>query len=168
MDAVKKENHWSRKVQVGDCVSAPDDYFGKSFRKSILVAGMDITRIYGRVVEVLLLLSNGTDLDQNITFDHKLGNVVQLERKGTELQTFKQFSIEPSVTDTCYAGGRIHVAQQCTALSKYYRRGWRVYKDSEWHHVLDQTRCPGSQCTPSTDRFTKSSEWWTATHRVLG
>ena len=56
MDAVKKENHRSRKVQVGDCVSAPDDYFGKSFRKSMLIAGMDITRIYGLVIEVLLEL----------------------------------------------------------------------------------------------------------------
>ena len=88
MDVVKLKTRYT-KVQLGDCVSVPDDYFGRPFQKTLLELGLKDGRVYGRVVECIEdnhSFSVQWDLDQQITFDHKLSHTVQLENKETPLQ----------------------------------------------------------------------------------
>ncbi len=47
MEVVKRER--IKKLEVGDCVSVPHDYFGASFAS---VIRQDVTRIVGRVLQI--------------------------------------------------------------------------------------------------------------------
>ena len=49
MDVLKMKERCANKVVVGDCVSVPDNYFGKAFQKTLcgLIGGDG--RIYGRI-----------------------------------------------------------------------------------------------------------------------
>ena len=49
MDIVKLKSCVSR-IQTGDCISVPNDYFGKLFQKSL--QALEILPVLGRMVEV--------------------------------------------------------------------------------------------------------------------
>ena len=69
MDVVKLKGR-ANKVLVGDCVSVPDDYFGKPFQKTLCGLGYGDGRIYGRVAECgenpIIFRSDGTSTSRSL------------------------------------------------------------------------------------------------------
>ena len=108
MEIVKLKSRVSR-IQTGDSISVPNDYFGKLFQKSL--QALEILRVLGRMVEV----SDGRsfsvkwDMDGQTTHGHKLEGTIQMEPKDSPVQL-----IPPQQTVNDF-NGQDHLQQTSTA-----------------------------------------------------